>query len=127
MLRKNTLQHQSEALFFRKLCFFNYFWRMVNIIQKKCMCIVLLHVKLQLQRIKTVKMREKSIQPLEIHCFPPILLHPKFLTHEYNFWTPPDYLLCRITLATHEQMNKTVPSSNGLELRGVRGMNLNKF
>ena len=41
--------------------------------------------------------------------------------------TPSNYLLCKIRLATHESKNKTIPSLNRLQIRGLRGVRLNTF
>ena len=72
MLWKILLAPQSETFpFFRDFClnllrskkciFCMHLWRLVNKIQKSSMCIVVIYVKLQPQRTKSVEMRAKSI------------------------------------------------------------------
>jgi hypothetical protein len=57
-----------------------FFWRLVNKIRKKCMCIVVLNVKLQPQRKKSVEMRAKFVWQVKIIDF----FNVFFLF--FNFW-----------------------------------------
>ena len=56
------------------------------------MCIVLLPLKLQPQQTTSVEMRVKTVRPVQIRCFLPIVFHPKLLTEKRVisaiFWTP---------------------------------------
>ena len=53
----------------QKMHFYKHFWRLVNKIRKNSMCIVLIHVKLQPQRIKSMEMRAKSLWQVRIKDF----------------------------------------------------------
>ena len=68
---KILFSRRSEDSFFRELffdslrhvksIFSDHFWRLVNKIQKNVMYILVPHVKLQPQQIKTLEMRVKSV------------------------------------------------------------------
>ena len=80
-LEKILFTRQTESYFLSdffpdllwcvKSIFSRHFWVLVNKIQKKIVCIVVLRVKLHLQWIKTVEMRAKSVWWVKIRCFPP--------------------------------------------------------
>ena len=65
-----TISVEVKLRFSGNNCFINFeakedifpkhFWRLVNKIRKFVICIQLIHVKLQLQRIKTLEMRAKT-------------------------------------------------------------------
>ena len=72
----------------------NHFWRLVNKIRRNLICIVLLHMKLQLRRIKTVEMRAKYDK---IRCFLPISPQKMFYqkTREFKlFFRYPQTIFC---------------------------------
>jgi hypothetical protein len=65
MLRKNSFYALKSSSFFQKLFFDSLQSKksiFLNKIRKNFMCILLIHVKLQLQQIKTVEMRAKSVR-----------------------------------------------------------------
>ena len=78
----NLMRGQSKVI--------KYEWRgtktstMFILLTKNCMSIVLLQVKLQLQQMKTVEMRAKSVWCVTICRFTPIFLPPEFLTKKHG-------------------------------------------